>query len=148
LILIFVILVAINLGLYFLLASKNYKKRMVGTFFSICFIVLYFVGINYQNATLSFLENVTSLEIQTETYQVYVKNTADAQDLSDLNNDVFGYVPNESGIDKAIEEIEKASKPKMTEVDSISSLVSELLNGECEAIILEKAEAELHQEMN
>ena len=148
LILIFVILVAINLGLYFLLASKNYKKRMVGTFFSICFVVLYFVGINYQNATLSFLENVTSLEIQTETYQVYVKNTADAQNLSDLNNDVFGYVPNESGIDKAIEEIEKASKPKMTEVDSISSLVSELLNGECEAIILEKAEAELHQEMN
>ena len=39
LILIFVILVAINLGLYFLLASKNYKKRMVGTFFSICLVL-------------------------------------------------------------------------------------------------------------
>ena len=148
LILIFVILVAINLGLYFLLASKNYRKRMVGTFFSICFVVLYFVGINYQNATLSFLENVTSLEIQTETYQVYVKNTADAQNLSDLNNNVFGYVPNQSGMEKAIHEIEKSSKPKMTEVDNISSLVEGLLNEECDAIVLEKAEAMLYQEMN
>ena len=148
LILILVILLLINLGLYFLLASKNYKKRMIGTFFSIFFVILYLVGITYQNATLSFLKNVTSLEIQTETYQVYVKNTAEVQSLSDLSGTVFGYVPNQSGMNQAIEEIEKTSKPKMTEVDNISSLVSELLNGECDAIVLEKAEAMLHQEMN
>ena len=148
LILLFILLFAIDFGLYLLLSSKNYRKRMIGTFLSVTLIIVYFIGITYQNATLQFLENITSLEIQTETYQVYVKNDSDYQSLSDLTSDKFGYVPNQSGMDKALEEVEKNAKPTITQVENISLLVDDLLNDECDAIILEKAEAELHQEMN
>ena len=90
LILLFILLFAIDFGLYLLLSSKNYRKRMIGTFLSVTLIIVYFIGITYQNATLQFLENITSLEIQTETYQVYVKNDSDYQSLSDLTSDKFG----------------------------------------------------------
>ena len=67
LILLFILLFVIDFGLYLLLSSKNYRKRMIGTFLSVTLIIVYFIGITYQNATLQFLENITSLEIQTET---------------------------------------------------------------------------------
>lgn len=147
LLLIFVILAVIDAILYFILASKNYRARMIGSVISLVLVIVFAIGISYQSMTLDFLHKITFLNIETQTYQIYVKNNTSFNDLKDLSNKTILYVKNR-GSDKVLKEIQKTSKPYLKESDNASDIIEALLNDDVSAIVLEKAEAEVYLEMN
>ena len=102
----FLILFAIDIGLYLLMSKKKPVFRIVGTICTIFLFVLYFVGIEFQTVTLNFLHQFAFLNIQTEHYQVIVKNTSEMASLNDLDNKSIAYVKNREGESKAYKQLE------------------------------------------
>ena len=147
LLLLFLFLLAIDIGLYLLLSKKKPIFRIIGTICTIFFFVLYFVGIEFQTVTLDFLHQFAFLNIQTEHYQVIVKNTSEMSSLNDLENQSIAYVKDREGASKAYKQIEK-EKMRKEEVDGIGDLVRYFLNDEIDVILLESSEEELYNEMS
>jgi len=147
LLLILLLLIGLDFLLYKILSSKNYRARLLGTILSFILLFVYVIGISYQNTTISFLHKITFLNIQTEIYQIYIKNSSSYTSLSDLNNKTLNFIKNELGIDQALKEIKKESKVEIKEVKDSTTLIQNLINDQADAIIIEKAEAELYKEM-
>lgn len=145
--LLFVILSIVDVFLYFALSKKSSNWRMVGTFLSVTVFIICFIGINYQNVTFNFLHQITFLNIETENYQLIVKNDSNYNSINDLKGKNIAFTKNKDGALKAFEEILKEEELGKTEIDSASQLVENLLNGEEEAILLESSEEELYSEM-
>ena len=143
----FLILFAIDIGLYLLMSKKKPVFRIVGTICTIFLFVLYFVGIEFQTVTLNFLHQFAFLNIQTEHYQVIVKNTSEMASLNDLDNKSIAYVKNRKGASKAYKQLEK-EKVKKEEVDDEGTLVRSFLQDEIDVILLESSEEELYNEMS
>lgn len=144
---IFLILMTIDIVLYLLMSKKKLVFRIVGTICTIFLFVLYFVGIEFQTVTLDFLHQFSFLNIQTEHYQVIVKNTSEMSSLNDLENQSIAYVKNREGASKAYKQLEKENVKK-EEVDGIGDLVRSFLNDEIDVILLESSEEELYNEMS
>lgn len=147
LLLLFLILFAIDIGLYLLMSKKKPVFRIVGTICTIFLFVLYFVGIEFQTVTLNFLHQFAFLNIQTEHYQVIVKNTSEMASLNDLDNKSIAYVKNREGASKAYKQLEKENVKK-EEVDGVGALVRSFLQDEIDVILLESSEEELYNEMS
>lgn len=147
LVLLFIILGIVDIILYFVLASKNYRARMIGSGVSLILIILFAIGISYQSTTLDFLHKITFLNIETQTYQIYIKKNMSYDTLKDLSNKTIMYAKNKN-IDKVLKEIQKTSKPYLKENENASEIIEELLEDNISAIILEKAEAEVYLETN
>ena len=143
----FLILFAIDIGLYLLMSKKKSVFRIVGTICTIFLFVLYFVGIEFQTVTLNFLHQFAFLNIQTEHYQVIVKNTSEMASLNDLDNKSIAYVKNREGASKAYKQLEKENVKK-EEVDGVGALVRSFLQDEIDVILLESSEEELYNEMS
>lgn len=143
----FLILFAIDIGLYLLMSKKKPVFRIVGTICTIFLFVLYFVGIEFQTVTLNFLHQFAFLNIQTEHYQVIVKNTSEMASLNDLDNKSIAYVKNREGASKAYKQLEKENVKK-EEVDGVGALVRSFLQDEIDVILLESSEEELYNEMS
>ncbi len=143
----FLILFAIDIGLYLLMSKKKTVFRIVGTICTIFLFVLYFVGIEFQTVTLNFLHQFAFLNIQTEHYQVIVKNTSEMASLNDLDNKSIAYVKNREGASKAYKQLEKENVKK-EEVDGVGALVRSFLQDEIDVILLESSEEELYNEMS
>ena len=143
----FLILFAIDIGLYLLMSKKKPVFRIVGTICTIFLFVLYFVGIEFQTVTLNFLHQFSFLNIETEHYQVIVKNTSEMASLNDLDNKSIAYVKNREGASKAYKQLEKENVKK-EEVDGVGALVRSFLQDEIDVILLESSEEELYNEMS
>ena len=144
---IFLILMTIDIVLYLLMSKKKPIFRIIGTTCTISLFVLYFIGIEFQTVTLDFLHQFSFLNIQTEHYQVIVKNTSEMSSLNDLENQSIAYVKNREGASKAYKQLEKENVKK-EEVDGIGDLVRSFLNDEIDVILLESSEEELYNEMS
>ena len=136
LIFIFLILGAVNLGLYYFLSRKNYKKRMIGTFFSVLFLILMLFVSHYENTTLSFLKKVIPLDIETENYQVIVHKNSSYRSVNDIEE--LSYVEENRGVKKALEKLKQKKKMKNKACQEESSLVDEILDEPKEVIIMEE----------
>ena len=144
---IFLILMTIDIVLYLLMSKKKPIFRIIGTTCTISLFVLYFIGIEFQTVTLDFLHQFSFLNIQTEHYQVIVKNTSEMSSLNDLENQSVAYVKDREGASKAYKQLEKENVKK-EEVDGIGDLVRSFLNDEIDVILLESSEEELYNEMS
>ncbi len=148
LLLIFLVLLGIDVGLYFLLSKKNSTCRMIGTFLAIGLFVFYYIGMNYQNVTLNFLHQLTFLNIQTEKYQVIVSSDSTLNSLNDLSSHTVAYVKNREGASKAYDKISKKKEIVKKETDGVGALVTGFLQEELDIILLEQTEEELYNEIS
>ncbi len=141
----FIVLLLIDFMMYFLLSKKNYKLRMIGSILSIFLIFFFSVLMYYQNATISFLHQISFLDIETEAYEVIVKNNSSYGSIKDLKS--ISYVDDRKGISKALKEVSKEKQLKETDLEDASKVIDSLLNNKVDAIIMEQEEANLYLEM-
>ncbi len=145
--LLFLVLSLIDVFLYFAMSKKNSNWRMFGTGLSIIVFLACFIGINYQNITLNFLHQITFLNIETEKYQIIVKNDSSLNSIRDLKDQTLAFVENREGASKAYQEILKEENLAKYEIDSTANLIDSFLNGDIGVILLEQSEEELYNEM-
>jgi len=105
LLLLLFVLILIGIGLYYLMSRKNYKMRMIGTFISFLLIIVFAIALSFQNATLNFLENISILNIQTETYKIIIKKDSSYKDKNDLSGNKIAYVNDRKGVLKVLKDL-------------------------------------------
>lgn len=148
LMLIFCVLGAIDVGLYLLLSKKSSNCRMVGSALALILLAIFSIGITYQNATLSFLQQFSFLNIETEYYQVVVHKNSAFHSLNDLANETIYYVTNREGAQKASQDLAKKGIQKALSKEGVGNLITEFLADEVSVILLEQGEVELYNEMS
>jgi len=147
LLLVFFFLFCLDGGLYYLLSRRNYKARMIGSILAIFFVFFFFMAIYFQSATLHFLENISILNIETETYNVLVLKGSNIQSVKDLKNSTVSYVDNRKGVLKALKELSKEVDIQEHSSSESSIIINDLLAKKVDAILMEQAEVKLYQEM-
>lgn len=82
--------------IYTLFSNKNKILNITAFFLVFLSILCHGIVINYLNTTLSFFKTTTSVNYQTEEYQLLVLKNSSYQTLSDLENESLGIVKNQS----------------------------------------------------
>lgn len=140
-------LIIIDGLLFLLLSRKNYKARMIGSILSIILVITFAVAMKYESMTMSFLHNISFLNIETVVYQVVVKNSNSYNTLEDIKDKKIGYVKDQNGMDKALKEISKTITSTNESMEDTSTLIDKLTSDEVDAIIIPKEEQEIYSEM-
>jgi len=148
LLLLFVVLVLMDVGLFFCMSKKNYKLRLLGTVLSVLFMICYSIALSYQGATINFLKNISVLDIQTENYTIIVKKTSSYQEIKDLKNSKISYVSNHEGITKVLKKIEEQAKFTTDIKTDNSALIEALENDKVDAILMEQEELNIYKEID
>ena len=89
LMLVFILLVIFNLGIYYFLGHKKFRK--VGIVISFIMIIFMGIGLNYQSITLNFLHSLSFLNVETKTINVITLKD-NYNDIKDLTNRLLGFV--------------------------------------------------------
>lgn len=140
-------LLLLNGILYFFLSRKNYKMRMIGTFFSFFFLLFLGIGLRFQTVTLQFLHNISFLNIQTENFNVITLKNQNYQSLKDLDHRKIGFVTNRDSIERAEEHLKQKITFSKTESRDTQTLVEQLLDHKVDAILMEQEEKNLYAEL-
>ncbi len=138
-----IIILILVLIITLLLKSKNWKKKMLGTFFSLFLISITSLGIFYGIHTLSFLNTMEMANINTKTYYIVVLKNSEFNKLKDLKNTKIAYNSDLDGNNEALEKLKKEIK---LEAKSSKDLIDDLENKEVSALMVESNELELLEE--
>lgn len=123
-----------------ILTRRGTKKRAIGTFFSLLYIVLLILVIIYELNTIGFLKKLGFKNYKTENYSVIVLLTSNFNELNDLNNKKIGSMNfNTDGLKNAKEKIEKKITPVFSTYDDIVKLKEAFMNGEEDAMLIENS---------
>lgn len=145
-----IIVFSIDLILIKMLLKKRMIQNVIGILFSIIFIILMVLGINYELNTLDFFKQFGYNSYKTEVYNVLVLKNSKYKEIDELENISIGRLPllNREGLQKANNKLLNKIKFQEKELEDISALTSNLLNKEVEAILLEEAQLEILSEEN
>ena len=140
----------IDLIVISLLLSNGPVRSVIGGLFSLVLIVTMIIGINYELNTLDFFKQFGFNEYKSEHYGVYVLNSSSYQKINDLENKTIGHLELKKyvGLNKSAQKLMKKINFKSKTYDEVNSLVSDLINNEIDAIILEDAQLEILKEEN
>ena len=100
----------------------------------ICNIIFYIFGSNL----LNFLSSIMDTGVRTYTYNVYVLNKSDYQELKDLNNKLISYIINDN-VKDINKELDKTIKYKTRISEDTNKLLDGILSEEVDAIILDES---------
>lgn len=132
---------------------KRYKSNFLRVFVSIFVVILctlYIFGINYMNATMSFVDTMTSTTDNEETEEYYVVVNKDGKyseitDLAEKNIHMFPAGENYTDIK---ENVLGKSKVYFKEDDSLLQMAQDLLDGKSYAILVSKSQYDMVSEDN
>lgn len=121
-----------------LIFSKKQKKRIIGTIFSIFYIILLVLAIVYEVNTIDFLKKLGFKNYKTENYSVLVLNTQEYSKIGELNKKTIGSLTfSTDGLKHAKEKLENKISPEFVIYEDVGKLKTSFLNQEVEAILLE-----------
>jgi len=134
-----VLLGVITLGIVLLLLTKHGpKKRVVGTIFSIIYLILLILVIVYELNTIGFLKKLGFKNYKTENYSVLVLKSSKYKELKDLNKKTIGSLEfNTEGLKESKAKIEKKISPEFITYNDISELKKKFLKNEMDAMLIE-----------
>ena len=132
-------LIALSISLL-VINKKSARKRLIGTFFGIIYIVLLVLIIIYELNTIDFLKKLGFKNYKTENYKIIVLQNSKYENINDLNNKLIGSLEiNTDGLKEAKIKIEKDITFKIKTYDDSIKLLDGLKNEEVEAIIIEES---------
>ena len=140
-----IIILILVLVITLLLKSKNWKKKMCGTFLALFLISSTFLGIFYVSHTLSFFNNIEMANINTKTYLVVVLKDSPYNHLKDLKDKTIAVNQELKENNEALEKLLKKVRINMTSTPE-KDLITSLKNTEIDALLLEKNEKEILEE--
>lgn len=136
-----VLLGIITLVLVLLILTKHGpKKRAIGTFLSVIYLILLVLAIIYELNTIGFLKKLGYKNYKTENYSVLVLKTSKYQELDDLDKKTIGSLEfTTDGLKDSKTKIEKKISPEFKTFNDISELKNKFLNKELDAMLIENS---------
>lgn len=144
-----IVIFFLNFINYRMVVSKNWKKRMIGSVFSVLLLVLFGVGIFYESITLNFFKNAFQSRERIENYQVLILKSSNYGSLQEFKNGKIGvpFANFSEGARLMQNEIKKKTSLTLQECDN-STLVESLLQKNLRVIVMEEAQKNLFMEID
>lgn len=136
-----VLLGIITIGLVLLILTKHGpKKRAIGTFLSVIYLVLLILAIVYELNTIGFLKKLGFKNYKTENYSVLVLKSSEYKEINDLDKKSIGSLEfNTDGLKESKSKIEKKISPDFKIYNDISALKKDFNKKEIEAMLIENS---------
>lgn len=136
-----VLLGVITIGLVLLILTKHGpKKRAIGTFLSLVYLIFLILAIVYELNTIGFLKKLGFKNYKTENYSILVLKNSEYKEINDLDKKNIGSLEfNTDGLKESKEKLEKKISPKFTTYNDISELKKNLLNKKIDGMLIENS---------
>lgn len=140
----------IDFSMCYLLLGKGWKKRMLGTFFSLLLVIIFILGIIYELNTIGFLKKIGNKNYKTQNYSIVVLNDSKYKKLKDIKDEDVGILSKKDaeGLTNAIDYLNKKIKVTYIEKDDVGKLEEGLLDKDLSVILLENTYLEIAKEEN
>lgn len=147
LLLLFVIFILYDVGLFFLLFKKNKVKNIIGYVLSGILVIIMGILFYYLNVTMEFFKGFGTNKYKEENYLVLVLNDSSFESLNDLSN--IGYTSNElSNINKALTKLNEEITIENIKYDNNVEMFDDLINKEIDSVLIEESSMALIYEQN
>jgi len=121
-----------------ILAKKSVKKRVIGTIFSIIYIIILVLIIIYELNTIGFLKKIGFKNYKTENYSILVLKNSNYDKINDLDKKNIGSLAlTNEGLKIATEKINKKIESKFQFYDKIEDLKIAFINKDLDAMVIE-----------
>ena len=136
-----VLLGIVTLGLSLLILTKRGpKKRAIGTFLSLIYLVFLILVIVYELNTIGFLKKLGFKNYKTENYSILVLNDSKYEKIEDLEKKNIGSLEfNTDGLKESKEKVEKKISVNFKTYKDISELKKDFEKNKVEAILIENS---------
>jgi LCP family protein required for cell wall assembly len=136
-----VLLGIVTLGLSLLILTKRGpKKRAIGTFLSLIYLVFLILVIVYELNTIGFLKKLGFKNYKTENYSILVLNDSKYEKIEDLEKKNIGSLEfNNDGLKESKEKVEKKISVNFKTYNDISELKKDFEKNKVEAILIENS---------
>ena len=147
LLLLFVIFILYDVGLFFLLFKKNKVKNIIGYVLSGILVIIMGILFYYLNVTMEFFKGFGTNKYKEENYLVLVLNDSSFESLNDLSN--IGYTSNElSNINEALTKLNEEITIENIKYDNNVEMFDDLINKEIDSVLIEESSMALIYEQN
>src|SRR5699024_1304795 len=125
-----------------LLLVKSKIQNALGIFFSLILIIFMTIGITYELNTIDFLKQFGFNSYNTENYNLVVLKDNNIKELNDIKNKKIGHLNTDEheGLNEATKRLKNKINYESVEIDDLTNLLNNLLDGNVQAIILENAQ--------
>ena len=136
-----VLLGIVTLGLSLLILTKRGpKKRAIGTFLSLIYLVFLILVIVYELNTIGFLKKLGFKNYKTENYSILVLNDSKYEKIEDLEKKNIGSLEfNTDGLKESKEKVEKKISVNFKTYNDISELKKDFEKKKVEAMLIENS---------
>lgn len=133
-----------------LLLVKSKIQNALGIFFSLILIIFMTIGITYELNTIDFLKQFGFNSYNTENYNIVVLKDNNIKELNDIKNKKIGHLNTDEheGLNEATKRLKNKINYESVEIDDLTNLLNNLLDGNVQAIILEDAQLNIIEEEN
>ena len=150
---IFLALLVLLLVIYLFVFDFNKRVRFwIGFVIFILLLLILGIGGFYIHKTVSALNKVTDVNTEVTEVNVYVKQDDAAQSILDTSDYTFGILTelDRENTDKVVSELSTDVGKEITtkEYDSLTNLADGVLNGDCQAIIMNRAYMDVFDEID
>ncbi len=131
-----------------LLNIKKLKKKIKKTIsvFSLLAILIMLIAVFYLSKTLGVLVGNGDSKYKLENYSVLVLKDSKYSKLEDIKNKSIGYYENSTGAKASLEYLDKKIKTNSKSYKASDTLVSDLLNSNVDAILIEDSLIDIAEE--
>lgn len=143
-----ILFLIIDVFLIYLLLGKGWKKRMIGTFLSLIYIVGTVIGIVYELNTIGFLKKIGSKDYKTQNYSVIVLNNSKYESIDDIKKEKVGILDTKTieGLTDAVAQFNKKINVSYDEFDDLKVLTDSLISKKNNVVLLEDTYLEIAKE--
>lgn len=135
------ICLSVTLVISFILNKRNLRRWVKNIFSIIAIIIMLFelLMLLFGTKTLKFLSSITDTGYRVESFGVYVLDSSNIKDISELNNKKITYLNHDDNknIKEALKKLDKEIDFNESSQDTASSLVDELINNKTDAILMD-----------
>jgi LCP family protein required for cell wall assembly len=136
-----ILLGTVTLGLSLLILTRHGpKKRAIGTFLSLIYLVFLILAIIYELNTIGFLKKLGFKNYKTENYSILVLKDSKYEKIEDLEKKDIGSLEfNTDGLKDSKEKIEKKISVNFKTYNDISELKKDFEKKKVEAMLIENS---------
>ncbi len=116
------------------------KRRIIGTFLSIIYMIVLVVAIVYELNTIGFLKKLGFTNYKTENYSVLVLKASNYKEINELNKKKIGSLAfKDEGLKKAKDKVLKRVSVDFLPYDDVSTLKNDFLASKFDALLIENS---------
>jgi LCP family protein required for cell wall assembly len=120
------------------LFSYKFKKsrKIIALIFSFLFGAAFLLGIIYLGSTIGFLDNITTMDIEPETYYVVVRDDDEYKELKDISGETVEAYGKKDNLDKACNKLKEKVSCEIEKTEDLVGAASDLTEGKSNVLFL------------